>query len=122
MAGSFNFEADPAHECGGSAYESDRTLIEFGRVPGARITVDDETVLPREYTQEFADVAPAIHRVGQRISLRAKSVLSQSKMANRYGAIRDFSAVRAILSRDVFRHPFRMREVGKYGTGNCEMV
>jgi hypothetical protein len=64
MAGSFNFEADPAHECGGSACESDRTLIEFGRVPGARITVDDETVLLREYTQEFADVAPAIHQVG----------------------------------------------------------
>jgi hypothetical protein len=27
MAVSFNFEADPARECGGSAYKSDRTLI-----------------------------------------------------------------------------------------------
>ena len=27
MAGSFNFEADPARECGGSACKSDRTLI-----------------------------------------------------------------------------------------------
>jgi hypothetical protein len=33
-----------------------------------------------------------------------------------------FRASRATLTRDVFPHPFRMKEVEKYGTGNCEMV
>jgi hypothetical protein len=39
------------------AYKSDRTLIVFGRVR-ARITVDYETVLLRDYTWEFADSRP----------------------------------------------------------------
>jgi hypothetical protein len=33
-----------------------------------------------------------------------------------------FRAARATLTRDVFPHPFRMKEVEEYGTGNCEMV
>jgi hypothetical protein len=54
--------------------------------------------------------------------LCAKSVVWQSKISNHHCAKRDFSAARATLTRDVFPHPFRMREVEEYGTGNCEMV
>jgi hypothetical protein len=59
MAGSFT--SRPTRTSSRSAYESDRTLIVFGRV-GARITVEDETVLLQGYTQEFADLGRAIQR------------------------------------------------------------
>jgi len=88
-------------------------LILFGRFK-ARITAEDETVLLQGYTQEFAVVA------GTRAT--AKSVVSQGKVSNRYVPEWDFGIVHATLTWDVFPHPFRMKEVGEYGTGNCEMV
>jgi hypothetical protein len=73
MAGSFTPRADP-HEFLRSAYESDRTLIVFGRFK-ARITAEDETVLPQDYTREFALVAGP--------SAAAKSVVWQVKTIDR---------------------------------------
>ena len=80
----------------------------------ARITAEDETVLLQGYTQEFAAVAGT--------TVTAKSVVSQGKVSNGYMPKWDFSIAHATLTWDVFPHPFRMKEVEKYGTGNCEMV
>jgi hypothetical protein len=88
-------------------------LIVFGRFKG-RITAEDETVLPQDYTREFA--LPA----GPRDP--AKRVVWQAKAVNGYLRRRGFRLVRATLTWDVFPHPFRMKEVEEYGTGNCEMV
>jgi hypothetical protein len=90
-------------------------------VSPARITVEDETVLLRDYTQEFADIAGVIHRAVSAWP-PAKSILSQWKMSKRPCAKRGFSTARDTLIRDVYPHPFRMKEVEEYGTGNCEMV
>ena len=111
MAGSFT--SRPTRTSLRSAYESDRTLILFGRFK-ARITAEDETVLLQGYTQEFAAVAGT--------TVTAKSVVSQGKVSNLYVPKWDFRPVHATLTWDVFPHPFRMKEVEKYGTGNCEMV
>jgi hypothetical protein len=54
-----------------SAYESDRTLILFGRFK-ARITAEDETVLLQGYTQEFA-VAAGTTRYGEKCCVARKS-------------------------------------------------
>jgi hypothetical protein len=80
----------------------------------ARITAEDETVLLQGYTQEFAVVAGP--------GATAKSGVPQGKVSNRYVSKWDFSVVHGTLTWDVFPHPFRMKEVEEYGTGNCEMV
>ena len=69
MAGSFT--SRPNRTSSRSAYESDRTLILFGRFK-ARITAEDETVLLQGYTQEFAVVAGTT-RYGEKCCVARKS-------------------------------------------------
>jgi len=69
MAGSFT--SRPTRTSSRSAYESDRTLILFGRFK-ARITAEDETVLLQGYTQEFA-VFAGTTRYGEKCCVTTKS-------------------------------------------------
>lgn len=96
---------------GESAYESDRMLIGYA-VFRARITADNQTVHRKSTPRKVADTAAATQLlVGTRTNEK------------RSGATKDGSCpIRAILNGNVCRHSFRMKEVEKYGTGNCEMV
>jgi hypothetical protein len=100
MAGSFNFEADPARECGGSAYKSDRTLI---LLTAKRSTF--ETTPNTLLEAEASENSTATIEIDGRIS--------------RYGA---YAPPMLPLSGMPFGIRTRMKEVEEYGTGNCEMV